>query len=65
MDIDMDTQKLVEVTILRNAIDYNGSAKFDTVISKILGSKPEIKDNLQDVMPKIKEILEQINSLPL
>ncbi|HEX6646716.1 MAG TPA: glutamate--tRNA ligase [Nitrososphaeraceae archaeon] len=65
MDIDMDTQKLVEVTILRNAIDYNGRAKFDTVISKILGSKPEIKDNLKDVMPKIKEILEQINSLPI
>ena len=41
MDIDMDTQKLVEVTILRNAIDYNGRAKFDTVISKILGSKPK------------------------
>ena len=65
MDIDMDTQKLVEVTILRNAIDYNGSAKFDTVISKILGAKPEIKNNLKDVMPKIKEIMEQINSLPI
>ena len=65
MDIDADTQKLAELTILRNAVDYNGSARLDTVISKILGSKPEIKNNLKDVIPRIKEILEQINSLPL
>ena len=61
----LDTQKLAELTILRNAVDYNGNARLDTVISKILGSKPEIKNNLKDVIPRIKEILEQINSLPL
>ena len=61
----MDTQKLLEATTLRNAIDYNGSARLDTVISKILGSKPEIKNNLKEVIPKIKEIVEQINSLSI
>jgi glutamyl-tRNA synthetase len=65
MDIDVDTQKLLEATTLRNAIDYNGSARLDTVISKILGSKPEIKNNLKEVIPKIKEIVEQINSLSI
>lgn len=65
MDIDLETQKLAEVTILKNAVDYNGRARFDTVISKILGTKPEIKNNLKDFIPKIKELLEQINSLPL
>lgn len=65
MDIDLETQKLAEVTILKNAIDYNGRAKLDSVISKILGTKPEIKNNLKDFIPKIKELLEQINSLPL
>ena len=44
MDIDLETQKLAEVTILKNAIDYNGRAKLDSVISKILGTKPEIKN---------------------
>ena len=65
MDIDPETQKLAEMTILNNAVDYNGSARLDTVISKILGSKPEIKNNLHDIIPKIKEILEQINSLSI
>jgi glutamyl-tRNA synthetase len=65
MDIDLETQKLAEMTILNNAVDYNGSARLDTVISKILGSKPEIKNNLKDIIPKIKEILEQINSLSI
>ncbi|MGZ5471090.1 MAG: glutamate--tRNA ligase family protein, partial [Nitrososphaeraceae archaeon] len=65
MDISEDTQKLVEITILRNAVDYNGRARLESVISKILGSKPDIKTNIQYVIPKIKEILEQINSLPI
>ena len=63
MDIDEDTQKLVQSIILRNAVDYNGRARLDSVISKILGSRPQLKSNIKDVIPKIKEILEQINSL--
>ena len=65
MDIDEDTQKLAESIILRNAVDYNGRARLDSVISKILGSRPQIKSNIKDVIPKIKEILEQINSLSI
>lgn len=65
MDIDEDTQKLAESIILRNAVDYNGRARLDSVISKILGSRPHIKSNIKDMIPKIKEILEQINSLSI
>ncbi len=65
MDIDLETQNLAEITVLKNAVDYKGKARLDTVISKVLGSKPELKNNLKDILPKIKEILEQINSLPL
>jgi glutamyl-tRNA synthetase len=65
MDIDEDTQKLAESIILRNAVDYNGRARLDSVISKILGSRPQIKSNIKDLIPKIKEILEQINSLSI
>ena len=65
MDIDEDTQKLAESIILRNAVDYNGKARLDSVISKILGSRPQIKSNIKDMIPKIKEILEQINSLSI
>ena len=65
MDIDEDTQKLAESIILRNAVDYNGRARLDSVISKILGSRPQLKSNIKDVIPKIKEILEQINSLSI
>jgi len=39
MDIDEDIQKLAENIILRNAVDYNGKARLDSVISKILGSR--------------------------
>lgn len=65
MDIDEEIIKLAEVIILRNALDYNGNAKLDAVISKILGSKPEIKTQIKIIIPKVKEILEHINSLPI
>jgi glutamyl-tRNA synthetase len=63
LDIDEEVIKLAEVIILRNALDYNGKARLDSVISKILGSKPEIKTQIKTIMPKVKEILEHINSL--
>jgi glutamyl-tRNA synthetase len=65
LDIDEEIIKLAEVIILRNALDYNGNAKLDAVISKILGSKPEIKTQIKIIIPKVKEILEHINSLPI
>ena len=65
MDIDEEIIKLSEIIILRNALDYNGKARIDSVISKLLGSKPEIKSQIKNIMPKVKEILEHINSLPI
>jgi len=65
LDIDEELIKLSEVIILRNALDYNGQARLDSVISKILGSKPEIKTQIKTIMPKVKEILEYINSLSI
>ncbi|HYZ96259.1 MAG TPA: glutamate--tRNA ligase family protein, partial [Nitrososphaeraceae archaeon] len=65
MDIDEEIIKLAEVVILRNALDYNGKARLDSVISKVLGSKPEIKTQIKIIMPKVKEILEHINSLSI
>jgi glutamyl-tRNA synthetase len=65
LDIDEEIIKLAEIIILRNALDYNGNAKLDAVISKILGSKPEIKTQIKIIIPKVKEILEHINSLPI
>ena len=65
MDIDEEIIKLAEIIILRNALDYNGKARIDSVISKLLGFKPEIKSQIKNIMPKVKEILEHINSLPI
>ena len=65
MDIDEEIIKLAEIIILKNAIEYHGKAKLDSVISKILGTKPELKKKIKIVMPKVKEILENINSLSI
>lgn len=65
LDNDEEIIKLAEVIILRNALDYNGKARIDSVISKILGSNPELKKKIKIIIPKVKEMLEHINSLPI
>ena len=65
MNFDADILKLVEIISLRNALDYNGQARLDSVISKLLASKPEIKTQIKEVIPKVKEVIQRINSLTI
>lgn len=65
MDVDNKILELVQIITLRNALDYNGQARFDSVISKLLASRPEIKTQIKEIMPKVKEVIEQINSLTI
>jgi glutamyl-tRNA synthetase len=65
MDVDIEILELVQIITLRNALGYNGQARFDSVISKLLASRPEIKTQIKEIMPKVKEVIEQINSLTI
>ena len=65
MDFDAEILKLVEIISLRNALDYNGQARLDSVISKLLALKPEIKSQIKVIIPKVKEVIQHINSLTI
>ncbi|HET8792388.1 MAG TPA: hypothetical protein VFM31_01230 [Nitrososphaeraceae archaeon] len=54
MDFDAEILKLVEIISLRNALDYNGQARLDSVISKLLALKPEIKSQIKVIIPKVR-----------
>jgi glutamyl-tRNA synthetase len=50
---------------LKNASEYNGKANFQSVLGKILQEKPELKNNIKDLVKEINEVIKKVNSLSL
>ena len=65
MSFDEDTEKVIIITVLKNAVEYKGKSRVDTVIAKIMASRPDLRRNLKDLIPKITTIVQKINALPL
>ena len=63
MDLDEDTEKIIKVAILKNAVEYNGKSRIDPVIAKVIASKPDLRGNLKNLIPKIAETVQKINAL--
>ena len=65
MTFNEDTEKIIKATVLKNALEYKGKSKVDTVIAKVIASRPDLRSNLENLIPKITEIVQKINALPL
>jgi glutamyl-tRNA synthetase len=48
-----------------NALEHNGKAEVNSVVSKTVGLFPEARKNLKNLIPEIREIVEEVNSLSL
>lgn len=60
MEID---ENLVISIALKNACEHNGKAMLDAVLSKVVGSEPQLRSTLKYAIPKIKSIVDEINRL--
>ncbi|MGD1834365.1 MAG: glutamate--tRNA ligase, partial [Nitrososphaeraceae archaeon] len=56
-----DEYNIIRSTILKNAVDYNGKARLDTIIARIIANRPDLRNNIKEMIPHIKEILDDIN----
>ena len=63
MPLDAETDKLVRTLALKNALDHGGKAQFDAVISKLLGSRPDLRALFKTLMPDIKVAVQEINAM--
>ena len=63
MPLDEETEKIVKVIALRNSVEHGGRAQLDAVVSKILGSRPDLRRSVKEVMPDIKALVQYVNSL--
>jgi glutamyl-tRNA synthetase len=60
---DLSIQEMVKRIALKNAVEYGGKARYNVVISKVIGLRPDLRQKIGDVIPLIKKTVEEVNTL--
>jgi len=60
-----DLKKEIRKIALQNAVEHNGKTKDKVVLSKSLGTIPELKNNVKEVIPEIASIVSQVNGMSI
>ena len=63
--MDDDLKKEIRKIALQNAVEHNGKTKDKVVLSKSLGTIPELKNNVKEVIPEIASIVSQVNGMSI
>ncbi len=48
---------------IKNAYLHDGRADVSSVVSKLISENPEIKKNIKNLIPDVKKMVDEINSL--
>jgi glutamyl-tRNA synthetase len=62
---DEEIKKEIRKFALQNAVEHEGQTRDKTILAKILGSIPELRQKVQEISPVIVEIVSEINQIPL
>jgi len=60
-----DLKKEIRKIALQNAVEHDGKTKDKVVLSKSLGTIPELKNNVKEVIPEIASIVSQVNDMSI
>ena len=63
MDNDQTINTLILKHVLINAYQHKGKAYSGAIISRIIGEKPSLKNNINELIPVIEKHINEINSL--
>ena len=58
-----EIHRLVNAIALKNAVEHAGSTNVNTVLSKILSLKPEMKNEIKTLIAEIKTIVDSVNKM--
>ena len=61
--MDDDLRKAIRGIALQNASEHEGKTRNETVISKILGSRPDLRSKTKEIIPLIAEVVVEVNRL--
>jgi len=60
-----DLKKEIRKIALQNAVEHDGGTKDKIVLSKVLGTLPDLKTKVKEVIPEITSIVSEINSMSI
>ena len=63
--MDDDLRKAIRGIALQNASEHEGKTRNETVISKILGSRPDLRSKTKEIIPIISDVVMEINRLSI
>ena len=63
--MDESLKKEIRKVALQNAVEHEGKTKDKLVLSKILGTKPELRSKAKEIIPEISTIVADINKIPI
>ncbi|MDE1726190.1 MAG: glutamate--tRNA ligase [Thaumarchaeota archaeon] len=63
--MDDEIRKSIRGIALLNASEHDGKTRNDAVISKVMGSKPELREKIKEIIPIISEIVNEVNTITL
>jgi len=61
--LDEELKKEIRKFALKNAVEHNGETKDKIVLSKILGTKPDLRNKAKEIISEITSIVEDVNKL--
>jgi len=61
--LDDELKRLIRGIALLNASEHDGKTRNDSIISKVIGTKPELRSRIKDVIPLISETVIDVNKL--
>jgi len=63
--LDENLKNEIRKCALQNAIEHDGKTKDKIVLSKILGSRPDLRNKVKEITDEITSIVDDVNSIPL
>ena len=63
--MDENLKNEIRKCALQNAIEHDGKTKDKIVLSKILGSRPDLRNKVKEITDEITSIVDDVNSIPL
>ncbi len=61
--MDEELRKAIRGIALLNASEHEGKTRNDAIIPKVIGSNPELRHKIKEIIPIISEIVNEVNTL--
>ncbi len=61
--MDDELKRVIRGIALLNASEHDGKTRNDSIISKVIGTKPELRSRIKDIIPLISQEVNDVNKL--